>query len=302
MTLATNAMTAPAPTVPATVPLRSRMRRALRRGGLVIGAAIVLTVVLVALAAPLIAPYSPYDQNLDIRTIPPSFLGGNHDHLLGTDQMGRDYLSRLIYGARVALIISVGAVALSSLIGITLGLLGGYFGGKVDTIVMFFVTVRLSLPLILVALAVVGLVGSTLLTIMAVLAGLLWDRFAVVVRSLTMQMREREFVLAARAAGCSNFRILTRDILPSLAAPIVVIATLEMANAILLEAALSFLGLGVKPPDPSWGSMIAEAKDFVFFEPWLINVPGFALFIFVVGINLLGDGLQDLLSARSRRL
>jgi peptide/nickel transport system permease protein len=168
-------------------------------------------------------------------------------------------------------------------------------------VVMFFVTVRLSLPVILVALAVVGLVGSKLLTIMAVLAGLLWDRFAVVVRSLTMQMREREFVLAARAAGCSNFRILTRDILPNLAAPMVVIATLEMANAILLEAALSFLGLGVKPPDPSWGSMIAEAKDFVFFEPWLINIPGFALFVFVVGINLLGDGLQDLLSAKSRR-
>jgi peptide/nickel transport system permease protein len=283
------------------VPLWSRMRRVLRRGGLIVGAGIVLTVVLVAIAAPLIAPYSPYDQNLDIRTIPPSFLGGTADHLLGTDQMGRDYLSRLIYGARVALVISVGAVALSSLIGITLGLIGGYFGGKVDAVVMFFVTVRLSLPVILVALAVVGLVGSTLVTIMAVLAGLLWDRFAVVVRSLAMQMREREFVLAARAAGCSNFRILTRDILPNLAAPIVVIATLEMANAILLEAALSFLGLGVKPPDPSWGSMIAEAKDFVFFEPWLINIPGFALFIFVVGINLLGDGLQDVLSAKSRR-
>jgi peptide/nickel transport system permease protein len=215
--------------------------------------------------------------------------------------MGRDYLSRLIYGARVALVISVGAVALSSLIGITLGLLGGYFGGRVDAVVMFFITVRLSLPVILVALAVVGLVGSQLITIMAVLAGLLWDRFAVVVRSLTTQMREREFVLAARAAGCSNLRILTRDILPNLAASIVVIATLEMANAILLEAALSFLGLGIKPPNPSWGSMIAEAKDFVFFEPWLINIPGFALFIFVVGINLLGDGLQDLLSAKSRR-
>jgi peptide/nickel transport system permease protein len=295
MTLAIDSVPIP------TMPLLSRIRRALRRGGLIAGAVIVLTVVLVAIAAPLIAPYSPYDQNLDIRTIPPSFLGGAADHLLGTDQMGRDYLSRLIYGARVALVISVGAVTLSSLIGITLGLIGGYFGGKVDAVVMFFVTVRLSLPVILVALAVVGLVGSTLVTIMAVLAGLLWDRFAVVVRSLTMQMREREFVLAARAAGCSNFRILTRDILPNLAAPIVVIATLEMANAILLEAALSFLGLGVKPPDPSWGSMIAEAKDLVFFEPWLINIPGFALFVFVVGINLLGDGLQDVLSAKSRR-
>lgn len=276
-----------------------RFRSIARRGSLWLGATIVLIVVLAAVTAPLVAPYSPYDQNLAIRTIPPSFLGGDPAHLLGTDLMGRDYLSRLIYGARIALVIAVGAVALSSLIGITLGLLGGYFGGRVDAIVMFFVTVRLSLPIILVALAVVGLVGSQLLTIVAVLAGLLWDRFAVVVRSLTTQMREREFVLAARANGCSSLRILTRDILPNLAAPIVVIATLEMANAILLEAALSFLGLGIKPPDPSWGLMIAEAKDFVFFEPWLINIPGFALFILVVGINLLGDGLHGVLSGTS---
>lgn len=280
------------------LPRRRWLRGLARKRGLLLGAAIVLTVIVVALAAPFLTPYSPYDQNLDIRTTPPSFMGGRADHLLGTDQMGRDYLTRLMYGARIALVVAIGTIALSSLVGIALGLLGGYYGGKTDVVVMFLVTVRLSLPVVLVALAVVGLVGSALPVIMAVLGSLLWDRFAVVTRALVMQLREREFVLAARAAGSSDARILIRDILPNLAAPLVVVATLEMANAILLEAALSFLGLGIKPPQPSWGLMIAEAKDFVFFEPWLINIPGLALFTFVIGINLLGDGLHDHLKTR----
>lgn len=279
--------------------LRRLSRAALRHRGLLFGALIVGAVFLMAVLAPLITPYSPYAQQLEIRTTPPVFLGGDFAHPLGTDLLGRDYLSRLMYGARIALIIAVGTVLMSSFIGITLGLLGGYYGGRVDVLVMFFVTVRLSLPVVLVALAVVGLIGSELIVIVAVLAGFLWDRFAVVTRSLTMQMREREFVLAARAAGCSDLRIMLRDVLPNLIAPLVVVATLEMANAILLEAALSFLGLGVKPPEPSWGLMIAEAKDFVFFESWLINIPGFALFTLVIGINFLGDGLQDVLARRT---
>lgn len=279
--------------------LRKLSRAALRHRGLLLGALIVGAVFLMAVLAPLIAPYSPYAQQLDIRTTPPVFLGGDFAHPLGTDLLGRDYLSRLMYGARIALIIAVGTVLMSAFIGITLGLLGGYYGGRIDALVMFVVTVRLSLPVVLVALAVVGLIGSELIVIVAVLAGFLWDRFAVVTRSLTMQMREREFVLAARAAGCSDLRIMLRDILPNLIAPLVVVATLEMANAILLEAALSFLGLGVKPPEPSWGLMIAEAKDFVFFEPWLINIPGFALFTLVIGINFLGDGLQDVLAHKT---
>jgi hypothetical protein len=187
--------------------------------------------------------------------------------VLGTDHLGRDYLARLLYGARVALLVGFGTVAVSSPIGITLGLLGGYYGGRVDLAVMYLVMVRLGLPIVLVALAVVGLIGSHLTIIMAVLAGLLWDRFVVVTRALVMQLREREFVLAARAVGSSDAAILGREILPNILAPITVVATLEMANAILLEAALSFLGLGVKPPEASWGLMIAEAKDMVFFEP-----------------------------------
>lgn len=277
-----------------------RLRAMSRHPGFVIGLLIVGVVFLVAVTAPLIAPYSPYAQNLDMRTAPPVFLGGTWAHPLGTDLLGRDYLSRLIYGARIALLIAFGAIAMSSLIGITLGLLAGFYGGRVDMVVMFLITVRLSLPVVLVALAVVGLVGRELHIIMAVLASFLWERFAVVTRALVMQLRERDFVLAARSVGASNLRIMVCEILPNLVAPLVIVATLEMVNAVLLEAALSFLGLGVKPPAASWGLMIAEAKDFVFFEPWLINVPGIALFVLVIGINLLGDGLQDLFSGKAR--
>jgi peptide/nickel transport system permease protein len=219
--------------------------------------------------------------------------GGTPAHWLGTDTLGRDYLSRLIYGARIALLIGCGTVLLSGAFGITLGMLAGYYGGSIDLFALYLITVRLSLPLILVELAVVGLVGSALPTIMAVLARLLWDRFAVVTRTMTQQLRSREFVLLARAAGCSDAYILLREILPNVLPTLLVIATLEMAQAIVLEAALSFLGLGVRPPLASWGLMIAEGRELVFFEPWLVNLPGAALFILVAGLNLLGDGLQQ---------
>lgn len=258
-----------------------------------LGLAITLAMVAIALLAPLLAPASPYEQSLADRMIPPAFMdGGSAAHPLGTDPLGRDYLSRLIFGTRIALMVGIGTAALSGAFGITLGLLAGYYGGKTDLFIMYLVTVRLSLPLILVALAVVGLVGSALPTIMAVLAALLWDRFAIVTRTLVQRLRHREFVLLARSTGCSDLHILLREILPNLAAPLLVVATLEIAHAILLEAALSFLGLGVRPPEASWGLMIAEAKDFVFFEPWLINLPGAALFTLVLGLNLVGDSMS----------
>jgi peptide/nickel transport system permease protein len=260
---------------------------------LCLGLLIVGLVLAVAVFAPLIAPASPYDQSLSDRMVPPVFLaGGSPAHWLGTDGLGRDYASRLIYGARIALMIGVGTALMSGIFGTALGLAAGYYGGWVDLAVMYLVTVRLSLPLILVALSVVGLVGSALPTIMAVLAMLLWDRFAVITRTQTQRLRDREFVLLARATGCSDLHILLREILPNLVGSLLVVATLEMAHAILLESALSFLGLGVRPPEASWGLMIAEAKDYVLFEPWLVNLPGLALFVLVMGLNLLGDGLQ----------
>ncbi len=263
-----------------------------------IGAIIVLGVLLVGLLAPWITPADPFAQDLNMRMVPPSFMeGGSPDHFLGTDQQGRDYFSRLIYGARISMLIGIATVITSGLIGTTLGVLGGFFGGRVDDVVMFAITTRLSIPLILVALAVVGLIGSSLTVVVLTLGLLLWDRFAVVARSTTMQVRTLDYIAAAWCAGASRAHVLLREVLPNIAHHLVVVSTLEAALAILLEAALSFLGLGVPPPLPSWGLMISEAKDYMFFSPWVIMVPGIALFVLVLGINLLGDGLRDWLGA-----
>ena len=263
-----------------------------------LGTAIVAIVLVAGLLAPWITPYDPFLTNLDARMIPPAFMeGGRPENFLGTDQLGRDYFSRLIYGARISMLIGIATVITSGLIGITLGVLGGFFGGRVDDAVMFAITCRLSIPLILVALAVVGLVGSSLTVVVMTLGLLLWDRFAVVARSTTMQVRNLDYVAAAWAAGCSQAHILLREVLPNIIHHLVIVATLEMALAILLEAALSFLGLGVPPPLPSWGLMIAEAKEYMFFSPWVIMVPGISLFVLVLGINFMGDGLRDMLGA-----
>jgi peptide/nickel transport system permease protein len=271
---------------------------AFRRLAALLGAAIVGTTLLIAIFAPLLMPHDPFAQDLGLRMIPPAWMdGGQSAHLLGTDQIGRDYLLRLIYGARISLLIGVLTVVVSGAIGITLGIVGGFYGGRTDDVVMFLITCRLSIPLILVALTVVALVGSSLAVVILTLGLLLWERFAVVARTTTMQVRNLDYIAAAEAAGASHLRVLTREVLPNIAHHLLVVATLEMALAILLEAALSFLGLGVPPPLPSWGLMIAEAKEYMFFSPWVIMTPGIALFILVLGINLLGDGLRDMLRA-----
>jgi len=275
-------------------------RRGWRSAGTWIGAIIVGIAAFCALFAPLLVPHDPFAQDIPNRLMVPFWMeGSSPDHLLGTDQLGRDYLARLIYGCRISMMIGVTVSIVSGLIGITLGVLGGFMGGRIDDAVLFAITTRLSIPVVLVALAVVGLLGSSLPLLVITLGLLQWDRFAVVARSTTMQVRNLDFVSAAWCAGCSRFRILTREVLPNIASHLVVVATLEIALAILLEAALSFLGLGVPPPLPSWGLMIAEAKDYMFFSPWVIMIPGAALFVLVLGINLLGDGLRDQFGARS---
>jgi peptide/nickel transport system permease protein len=276
--------------------------RVLRNAGLAFGAAIVGVVLFCAVFAELLMPHDPFAQDLTRRLLPPFWMEG-HDpaHLLGTDQLGRDYLSRLILGARISMLIGITAVIVSGLIGITLGVIGGFFGGRIDDVVMFVITTRLAIPLILVALAVVSLVGSSLTVVVLTLGLLLWDRFAVVARTTTMQVRTLDYVSAAWAAGCSRAWILGREVLPNILSPLAVVATLEMALAILLEAVLSFLGLGVPPPLPSWGLMISEGKEYMFFDPWVIFVPGVTLFVLVMGINLLGDGLRDLVGASQVR-
>ena len=276
-------------------------RRVFGHQGVMIGAAIVLAAVLIALSAPLIAPHDPYYQDLLNRLVPPVWDSrGSWEHILGTDHLGRDYLSRLIYGARISLLIGVGAALISGLIGTVLGVAAGYFGGRVDMVVTFMITVRLSMPVVLVALAVVAIVGGSLQVVIMVLGFLLWDRFAVVMRSSTLQIRSMDYVAAAQAVGCSTTRILTTEIMPNVVNNLIVIATLEIAHAIILEAALSFLGLGVQPPLPSWGLMVSEGKDMMLFEPWLITIPGVALFLLVLSINLLGDGARDITAPENR--
>jgi len=269
----------------------------LRHAATGLGMLIVGGAVIVALFGPGLVPHDAFSQDLMHRLTPPAWLGGNGEHWLGTDQLGRDYLARLVYGARISLLIGTVAAISSGLIGVTLGMLGGFFGGRVDDIVMFAITCRLSIPLILVALAVVSAVGSSLTVVVLTLGLLLWDRFAVVARTTSMQVRTLDYVAAAQAAGASRFHVLVREVLPNIAPHLIVVATLEVALAILLEAVLSFLGLGVPAPLPSWGLMIAEGKDYMFFDPWVIMVPGLSLFALVLGINLLGDGLRDLMAA-----
>jgi peptide/nickel transport system permease protein len=284
-----------------TMPVRRRLP-AFRHLATLLGALIVGAALLIAIFAPYLVPHDPFAQDLNLRLVPPAWMDGSQPaHLLGTDQLGRDYLSRLIYGTRISMLIGVLTVIASGLIGITLGIIGGFYGGRTDDVVMFLITCRLSIPLILVALTVVALVGSSLTVVILTLGLLLWDRFAVVARTTTMQVRTLDYIAAAQAAGASRAHVLVREVLPNIAHHLVVVATLEMALAILLEAALSFLGLGVPSPLPSWGLMIAEAKEYMFFSPWVIMIPGVALFVLVLGINLLGDGLRDLLGADVRR-
>ncbi len=278
-------------------------RRMFGHAGFVFGAAVLLAIFAVAIFAPLLAPHDPYDQVLDRKLIPPVWFESakaTWEHPLGTDMLGRDYLSRLLYGARISLLIGFSAMAISLVIGSVIGIMAGYFGGRVDMVCNFIITTRLSLPVVLVAIAVVSLIGSSLTVVIWVLGLLIWDQFAVVMRSVTMQMRNRDFVTAAEAIGCSRAHIIVSEILPNVLPSLIVVATIELAHAILLEAALSFLGLGVQPPQPSWGLMISEAKGLMFFDSWLIAIPGAALFALVLAINLLGDGLRDVTAPENR--
>lgn len=273
---------------------RRKLNRLIGHRGLTLGATVLLLIVLAAIFAPLLAPHDPFNQDVSARLIPPVWNAqGSWEHILGTDKLGRDYLSRLIYGARVSLMIGIAAALISGLIGTTLGVLAGYFGGRTDAVISYLITTRLAMPVVLVALAMASLVGGSLKVVIILLGLLLWDRFAVVTRSATQQIRDAEFIAAAKSIGASTPYILVREILPNIMGALIVVATLEMAHAILLEATLSFLGLGVQPPTPSWGLMVSEGKSYMFFKPWVIVIPGLALAILVLAINLVGDGIRD---------
>ena len=276
-------------------------QRTLAHRGFIIGASVLLLILAVAILAPVLAPHDPYHQDLSRRMINPIWHpDGTWEHPLGTDNLGRDYLSRLMYGARISLLIGISAMIISGLIGTSLGVAAGYFGGRVDMVVSFLITTRLSMPVVLVALAVVALIGGSLNVIIWVLGFLIWDRFAVVMRASTQQLRSIDYVSAAKAIGCSTPRILMTEIMPNILNNLIVVATLEIAHAILLEAALSFLGMGVQPPLPSWGLMISEGKEFMLFSPWIITIPGVVLSLLVLSINLMGDGVRDITAPEAR--
>ncbi|MBM3532708.1 MAG: ABC transporter permease [Alphaproteobacteria bacterium] len=272
-------------------------RRARRHTGFMLGAAIVALVAFMAVFAELLMPHDPYAQDLTRRLLPPIWdAAGTWTHPLGTDHLGRDYLSRLILGSRVSLTVGLLATLIAGIVGATLGLLGGYYGGRIDAVVMYVVATRLSLPGILTALALLAVVKGSLFAVTAVLGFLLWDRFALVVRSATQQVRAQDYIAGAVAVGTTESRILRRHVLPNILNPLIVVATLEMAAAILAEASLSFLGLGVPPPTASWGLLVSEGRSFMFFKPYLIVLPGALIILLVIAINALGDGLRDLAS------
>ena len=293
--------TGPFKDVTFSTPMQMVFRQAKRHKGFLIGGTVLLLIVAMALLAPLIAPHDPYKQSLSNRLIGPIWHDeGTWDHLLGTDNLGRDYLSRVMYGARISLLIGVAAMLISGVIGTILGVAAGYFGGRVDMVVNAIITTRLALPIMLVALAVVALVGGSLLIVVLVLGLMIWNRFALVMRASTQQLRSMDYVNAAKASGCSTLRIIATEIMPNLLNNLIVVATLEITRAILIEAGLSFLGMGVQPPLPSWGLMVAEAKEFMLFSPWMIAIPGSAIFALVLSINLLGDGIRDITAPEGR--
>ncbi len=276
-------------------------RRARRHIGLITGLSIIALFLLIAIFAAALAPHDPYAQDLSNRLADPVWgPKGTWAHILGTDALGRDVLSRLMHGARLSLWISFTAAVIAALIGTSLGIIGGYFGGKTDSLVVYLINVKLALPVFLVALSIAAITGGTVTVLILLLGFLTWDRYAIVTRSLTQQMRGQEFILSSLAAGSSHGRIIFRDILPNLMNHIIVIVSLDMAVIILIEAALSFLGLGIRPPTPSWGLMISEARAVMFFKPHLIMVPGIAIFLLVMAINMAGDGIRDVTAPEGR--
>jgi peptide/nickel transport system permease protein len=267
----------------------------------VVGGAIVVAVTLSALLAPWIAPHDPNLQNLGIAFKPPSWVaGGDQAYFLGTDNLGRDIWSRIIWGARVAGMVGLSAVAIGGIIGVSLGIIAGYFGGLADDIIARIADIQLAFPAVLLAIAVVGVIGPSLLTVIATIGVTGWVQYVRVVRAEALSLREREFVIAAVATGSSQARILARHVLPSIASSITVLATFEVARAIILESALSFLALGVPPGVPSWGTMLADGRQYLDTAWWLGLFPGLAISFTVLGVNLFGDGLRDALDPRSR--
>lgn len=279
---------------------RKFLRRVWRLKGGLLGAAITLIIVLIAIFGPMVAPHDPIAGRMLDRLKPPFWLGGTTKYLLGTDQIGRDELSRLILGTRVSLIAGASGTLVACIIGVVLGLLAGYLGGWLDWLISTAVNVMLTFPFVLLALAVIAVLGTSFRNLIVVLAITAWPLYTRVVRAQVLSLRDREFIYAARVIGAGPLRVMLRHALPNVVNSIVVIASLQVAQLIILESFLSFLGLGVQPPTPSWGSMLGESRTYMFDRWWLATFPGVAIFVTTLAINLFGDGLRDLLDPHTR--
>lgn len=261
----------------------------------VFGSAVVLLLLLAAIFAPLLAPYSPYEQHAVDQLLPPS-----STYLLGTDEFGRDILSRVLYGARISFQVALISVSIGLLTGSVLGLLASYFGGAIDLIIMRFADILFAFPSILLAIAILALLGPSLTNVMVAIGIVFIPIFTRVTRAAGMVISHEQYVEASLASGAGHWRIMLQHMLPNAMPPILVQTTLAVSYAILSEASLSFLGLGAQPPEPSWGTMLSTGRGFMSFAPWSGFVPGGAIFIAVLGFNILGDGLRDILDPRMR--
>jgi len=270
--------------------------------GAVIGLVVFLLLVVVAIAAPLLAPHAPNAQYRDAILVPPFWEdGGRAAFPLGTDAVGRDMLSRLLYGARFSLFIGVAVTALALTVGVLIGVVAGYFRGWIDTVIMRLMDIILAFPSLLLALVLVAVLGPGLGNAMIAIALVLQPHFVRLTRAAVMGEKGREYVIAARVAGASNLRLMFKTILPNCTAPLIVQATLSVSTAILDAAALGFLGMGAQPPTPEWGTMLAEAREFILRAWWVVTFPGLAILIAVLAINLMGDGLRDALDPKLKR-
>jgi peptide/nickel transport system permease protein len=269
----------------------------------VVGAVILGLVGAVALTAPWLARHDPLQQALEFRLKPPAWVvGGAWTSPLGADHLGRDILSRLMYGARISLLVGLAAVAISGLLGVTLGLVAGYYGGWLETVIMRVVDIQLAFPFILLAISIVAVLGAGLRNVILVLGVGSWMYYARLVRGHVLSLKEREFVIAAQALGAPNPTIIVRHILPNVLTPVVIVGTFGVATNVITEASLSFLGLGVEPTIPTWGAMLADGRNYISRAWWLTTFPGLAILLTVLSINLLGDWLRDVLDPRLRNL
>ncbi|MEX2224051.1 MAG: ABC transporter permease [Candidatus Rokuibacteriota bacterium] len=275
------------------------LRRLVRRRTALFGMLVVAAVLLAAAFAPFVAPFDPLEQDIGQRLKEPGWQDEQgRVRLLGTDHLGRDILSRIIFGSRIALVVGLAAVMISGVLGMFIGLVAGYFGGRLDDFLMRLADIQLAFPFILLAIAVIGVLGPSLRNIIIVIGVSSWVVYARVVRGEVLSIREREYVHAAVALGSRHWRVLASHVLPNTFTPWLVVATLDMARVIVIESALSFLGLGVQPPTPTWGGMLADGRVYLSTAWWLATFPGLAILVTVLGINLFGDGLRDTLDPR----